>query len=170
MNIILSQLLRFEVMGGMTTHVEFAYNRIINNTTSHYPFELIMNMSSRLNEDGFSKAQFVKKLHEKAQSCIEKKVEQYARKAYLRKEMFPTLRKSRLLPRGDEPFKILKRINNNAYKYPNPKFEVKFSLRKGLVEDTQEGIKIKERTTLQDPTTRDRMRRLQGKNHKELGL
>jgi hypothetical protein len=30
--------------------------------------------------------------------------------------MIPAHRKSKLQPRGDEPFQILKRINDNAYK------------------------------------------------------
>ncbi|RDY04988.1 hypothetical protein CR513_11218, partial [Mucuna pruriens] len=38
----------------------------------------------------------------------------------LMKERFPHLRKSKLLPRGDGPFKILKRKNNNAYKVYMP--------------------------------------------------
>jgi len=38
----------------------------------------------------------------------------------LRKERFPTQRKSKLLPRGDGPFQILKRINNNAYELDLP--------------------------------------------------
>ncbi|RDY11153.1 hypothetical protein CR513_04232, partial [Mucuna pruriens] len=29
--------------------------------------------------------------------------------------VFPTFKKSKLLPRGDGPFNVLKRINNNAY-------------------------------------------------------
>ncbi|RDY08899.1 hypothetical protein CR513_06812, partial [Mucuna pruriens] len=34
---------------------------------------------------------------------------------HLRKERSPNLRKSKLLPRGDKPFNILRSINNNAY-------------------------------------------------------
>jgi len=34
---------------------------------------------------------------------------------HFRKERFPSKRKSKLLPRGDGPFQVLKRINDNAY-------------------------------------------------------
>ena len=34
----------------------------------------------------------------------------------MRKERFPAQRRSKLLPRGDGPFQVLERINNNAYK------------------------------------------------------
>ena len=34
----------------------------------------------------------------------------------MRKESFPKQRKSKLQPRGDGPFQVLERINDNAYK------------------------------------------------------
>jgi len=39
---------------------------------------------------------------------------------YLRKDRFPSQRKSKLQPRGDRPFKVLERINDNAYKIDLP--------------------------------------------------
>ena len=39
---------------------------------------------------------------------------------HLRKEIFPHLRKSKLSLRGDGPFQILKKINNNAYQLDLP--------------------------------------------------
>jgi len=39
---------------------------------------------------------------------------------HLRKERFPTQRKSKLLPRGDCPFQVIRRINNNAYELELP--------------------------------------------------
>ncbi|RDX84290.1 hypothetical protein CR513_34677, partial [Mucuna pruriens] len=78
------------------------------------------------------KAEFVKELHAKVRANIEKRNEKYARQSnkgrvmtlepqdciwvHSRKEMFPTQRKYKLQPRGDETFQALERINDNAYK------------------------------------------------------
>jgi hypothetical protein len=75
----------------------------------------------------------VRQLHEGVRLQIEKKNRLYASKAnkgrklvvfqpgdwvwvHMRKERFPNQRKSKLQPRGDGPFQVLERINNNAYK------------------------------------------------------
>jgi hypothetical protein len=39
---------------------------------------------------------------------------------HLRKERFPDQRKSKLMPRGDDPFRVLAKINDNAYKIDFP--------------------------------------------------
>ena len=39
---------------------------------------------------------------------------------HLSKDRFPELRKSKLMPRADGPFKVLERINDNAYKLELP--------------------------------------------------
>ena len=38
----------------------------------------------------------------------------------MRKERFPEQRKSKLQPRGNGPFQVLERINDNAYKIDLP--------------------------------------------------
>ncbi|KAL6327536.1 hypothetical protein AAG906_021627 [Vitis piasezkii] len=82
-------------------------------------------------------SEMVKKLHESVRKHIEKKNEQYATKAnkgrrqvlfepgdwvwvHMRKERFPTRRRSKLHPRGDGPFQVLERINDNAYNLDLP--------------------------------------------------
>ena len=39
---------------------------------------------------------------------------------HLRKDRFPNQRKSKLSPRGDGPFQVLKKINNKAYQIDLP--------------------------------------------------
>ena len=39
---------------------------------------------------------------------------------HLRKDRFPNLRKSKLMPHADGPFKVLEKINDNAYKLELP--------------------------------------------------
>ena len=94
-------------------------------------------LSARVNLDGKRKAELVKQIHEKARLNIERRTKQYAKQAnkgrhklifepgdwvwlHLRKERFPEQRKSKLMPRGDGPFQILERINDNAYKLDLP--------------------------------------------------
>ena len=79
----------------------------------------------------------VRQLHEGVRMQIEKKNRLYASKAnkgrklvvfqpgdwvwvHMRKERFPNQRKSKLQPRGDGPFQVLERINDNAYKIDLP--------------------------------------------------
>ncbi|XP_073049491.1 uncharacterized protein [Primulina eburnea] len=130
--------------------VEFAYNRCVHSTTNYSPFEIVygfnpltpldlmsLPVSDRLNMDGQKKAEFVRSLHEKVKDNIEKKNLQYTKQAnkgrkkmvfekgdwvwlHLRKERFPEKRRSKLLPRGDGPFQVIERINDNAYKLDLP--------------------------------------------------
>jgi hypothetical protein len=38
---------------------------------------------------------------------------------HMRKERFPEQRRSKLMPRGDDPYQIIEMINDNAYKVDN---------------------------------------------------
>ncbi|KAL3502720.1 hypothetical protein ACH5RR_037169 [Cinchona calisaya] len=130
--------------------VEFAYNRAMHSSTKFSPFELVygfnpttpldllpLPVSSAVNVDGQKKAEMVKKLHEKARKHIEKanakiaEVRNKGRKkvvfepgdwvwVHWRKERFPNKRKSKLDSRGDGPFQVMARINDNAYKLDLP--------------------------------------------------
>jgi len=88
-------------------------------------------------KDGFEKASFIKDLHHHIKLQIERKVGKYVelankrRKAlifelgdwvwlHLRNDRFPTQRKSKHMPRGDSPFQVIKRINDNAYELDMP--------------------------------------------------
>ncbi|RDY06379.1 hypothetical protein CR513_09637, partial [Mucuna pruriens] len=104
---------------------------------------------------------------------------------HLSKNSFPNLRKSKLLPSGDAPFKILKRINNNAYivdmsqdyggrnsfnvidlsPFGEHDMDMDF-----LGEDTHKGKESMKTNVLQGPMTRSRMKKFQEEMHKEICL
>ena len=88
-------------------------------------------------EEGLSRAELVRTLHERVRAQLQKRTEQYERHAnkgrkemlfevgdlvwiYLRKDRFPTLRQSKLKPRADGPFRVLEKINDNAYRIELP--------------------------------------------------
>jgi hypothetical protein len=87
--------------------------------------------------DGQKKAKLVKSLHERVRLQIAQKNERVAFQAnkgrrrvifepgdwvwvHMRKERFPAHKKTKLHPRGDGPFQILEKINDNAYKVDLP--------------------------------------------------
>ncbi|XP_024009493.1 uncharacterized protein LOC112084576 [Eutrema salsugineum] len=112
---------------------EFSPFEIVYGFNPTSPLDLMpLPLSERVSLDGKKKAELVKKIHEKARINIENKTKYYAKHAnknrkemifeegdmvwiYLRKDRFPYERKSKLMPRIDGPFKIIKKINNNAY-------------------------------------------------------
>jgi len=131
-------------------HVEFAYNRSQHSTTKKCPFEIVYGFvprapidllplptSERVNIDAKQRAELILKLHETTKENIESMNAKYKLAGskgkkhvtfepgdlvwlHLRKDRFPDLRKSKLLPRADGPFKVLERINDNAYKLELP--------------------------------------------------
>ncbi|XP_040963814.1 uncharacterized protein, partial [Gossypium hirsutum] len=100
-NRILSTLLRAIIRKNLKAweeclpHVEFAYNRAIHSATKYSPFEIVYGFNPLTPFD-------LMPLHWVW--------------LHMRKERFPMQRRSKLLPRGDGPFQVLERINDNSYK------------------------------------------------------
>jgi hypothetical protein len=131
-------------------HVEFAYNRATHSTTKVSPFQVVYGFNpcapidllplptnERTHSDASARAEFIRKLHATTKENIEKMNEKYriagseGRKEvklepgdlvwlHLRKDRFPELRKSKLMPRAAGPYKIIEKINDNAYKLELP--------------------------------------------------
>ena len=135
--------------------IEFAYNHARHSITNLSPFEIVygfrpetpMDLSAlppamQVSQSGDKKAEFVKNLHRQVKETLEKKAERNRIKLnkgrtevifqpgdwvwlHMRPERFPDERKSKLSPRGDGPFRVLDRINDNAYRLELPgKFQV----------------------------------------------
>jgi hypothetical protein len=131
-------------------HVEFAYNRATHSTTKVSPFQVVYGFnprapidilplptSERIHDDATECVEFILKMHETTKHNIEKMTEKYRVAGskgkrevklepgdlvwlHLRKDRFPELRKSKLMPTADGPFKIIEKINDNAYKLELP--------------------------------------------------
>jgi hypothetical protein len=131
-------------------HIEFAYNRAVHSTTQMCPFEVVygfkpiapfdllpLPLHERANMEASKRSDYVKKIHMKTKQEVERKSKYSAAKAnknrkkmifepsdfvwvHLRKDRFLEKQKSKLLPRGDGSFKVLARINDNAYKIELP--------------------------------------------------
>ena len=122
---------------------EFAYNRTPHSTTHHSPFFVVYGfdpltpldlvpipMHDALDLDAEDRSARIQELHEDVRRRIEKTNAHNALQAnkhrkevvfepgdyvwvHLRKLRYPQLRQSKLDDRGDGPFKMLKKINDN---------------------------------------------------------
>jgi len=102
------------------------------------PIDLLpLPVQERLNFDASKRAEFVKSLDDQARINIEKMTKIYEKRAnkgrknmlfeagdlvwvHLRKDRIPEQRKSKLQPRANGPFIVLRKINDNAYEIDLP--------------------------------------------------
>ncbi|XP_074305693.1 uncharacterized protein LOC141640914 [Silene latifolia] len=131
-------------------HAEFAYNRSPTFATTHSPLEVVYELNPYLpldliplpkgelvHKDAKSKLKAMIKLHEQVRDRIMSVNEVYKKKLnkqrrqklfepgdlvwiHLRKEHFPSKSKNKLMPRAEGPYKIVAKVNNNAYKVELP--------------------------------------------------
>jgi len=126
--------------------VEFAYNLAPSRTTNESLFKIVygqnplgpldlmpLHQGEKMNTKASKRVREIQELHKHIQAQIKKANERYQDQAnkhckqvlfkrgdlvwvHLRKKRFPSKRKSKLMPRADRLFKVLEKINDNAYK------------------------------------------------------
>nr|GEW47875.1 hypothetical protein [Tanacetum cinerariifolium] len=133
------------------TEAEFAYNRAPNKTTGRSPFMVVyglnpktplylvvLDTSTKFNQEASDRASDINALHQLVHDKITKSNEliKYRRDkgrkhilfqpgdlvwVHFRKDRFPAKRRSKFSPRGEGLFKILTKVNDNAYKVDLPR-------------------------------------------------
>ncbi|XP_074303669.1 uncharacterized protein LOC141638156 [Silene latifolia] len=119
----------------MVVHSPF---EVVYGINPYLPLDLIpLPKDELVHKDAESKLKAMLKLHEQVRARIEAVNAAYKRKSsknkkprvfevgdlvwvHLRKERFPSKRKNKLMPRAEGPYKIVGRVNNNAYKVELP--------------------------------------------------
>lgn len=129
---------------------EFAYNRSISQTTGCSPFEIVygknpitpldlvpLKTDANFSGEADERAKYIKKLHEQVRDTIVKHTEKYAQRAnkhrkrvvyqvgdlvwiHVQRERFPNRKFPKLQARADGPFRIIEKVNDNAYKVDLP--------------------------------------------------